>query len=258
MNPDLSFKSHRRTALLLAEAKSGGVDNVQAKKYKALTPNDISKLGLTDLPAPNLSDQVFYACTKANRDMVMANEAKYQWGFPILTFDGKMLKKEEKSAPFQDEEVERLFSDGVGFDHDPPLAFFPFGVGDSDGWVVLSVLYELAVFWTRQQTIFTPDQLLRECHPFVGYFDRDQKRRFLGITKAALDKISKSGNTRFSIKPLRGDHWQIVKFSVGKLAKNAITFLADSFDKRGPTMDLQKFLDDEARRLAAEESKGEH
>jgi hypothetical protein len=257
LDPDLSFKSHKRTALLLAEAKSGGVDNEQAKKYKALTPNDISRLGLTDLPAPNLSIQVFYACTKANRDMVMANEAKFHWGFPILTFDGKVLKKEEESAPFQDEEIERLFSTGVGFDHEPPLTFFPFGEGDSDGWVVLSVLYELAVLWTRQETTFTPDQLLRQCHRLFGYFDKEEKRRLLGITKSALDKINKSGSTRFAVRPLRGDKWQIVKFSIGRLGKNAITFLADSFDQKRPTMDLQKFLDDEARRLAAEESKGQ-
>ena len=248
LNPDISFKSHKANRLLLSEAKSGGVDNEQAKKYKALAPDDISRRGLTTLPAVGLSVETCYFCTSANRASVLANEAKHQWGFPIITFDGTSLKKERTNAKFRDEALEALFTEGITFDHEPTYAFYPFGEGDSEGWIVESVLWKLAVLATQGKTKFTEDQLVNECHPLIGYFGREEKKYVRRITHSALDLINKSGSQRFSIKPLKGQEWQIVKFSLGKFTKRYITFLADSFDKKGKFEDLTKWFAEEEKK----------
>gem|GEM_PF-4565177 len=239
--------------MLLAEAKSGSIDNDQASRYKAVTPEVISKLGLTKLPYPNLALDVFYTCTSANREAVMANEAKYRWGFPILTFDGSVLKKEKTSAKFKDPAVEKLFADGIKFDHELTYAFYPFGEGDSDGWIVTSILMRLAFLWTQGQHRFTPEDVVKGCHPLLGYFDRDERRHVLAVTRSALTEISKSGNRRFVIRPLRGQEWQIDAFSTGKYARRFIALLADTFDHKVRTDDLERIFREEAAKIEDED-----
>ena len=256
-NPDLSFKSHKANHLLLIEAKSGSVDNEQAKKYKSLTPADISRLGLTALPAPPLTIDVCYACTRENRESVLANEARYQWGFPIITYDGTVLRKEKTNAKFSDPALENLFAEGISFERDPSYSFYPFGEGDSPGWVVESVLFQLAILWTRGKDKFTVDELVQNCHPLIGYFDRDQVRQIIGLTRSALIKISQSGSRRFSIKQLKGQEWQIVKFGVGRFTRKYISLFADTFDARGQTLDLERYFKEATLKAEAEEEKEE-
>ena len=256
VRPDLSFKSHQANTLLLGEAKSGGVDNEQASRYKALTPELISTLGLTKLPAPKLNLDVFYACTKANRESVMANEARHQWGFPILSFDGTILKKEKTNARFKDPAVEKLFADGITFDHELTCAFYPFGEGDSDGYIVSSVLMRLAFMWTQGQNRFTVEGLVEECHPLMGYFDRSEKIRVFAVVRSLLTDISRAGNRRFVIRPIRGSEWQIDAFAAGRFARRLIMGFADTFDHRDRVADLERLFK-EAAEEEEKEKKGQ-
>lgn len=257
LRPDISFKSHKSNILLLGEVKGGGVDNVQAKKYKALKPDDISKQGLTTLPAPNLQLDVFYACTSENRESVMNNEAKHAWRFPILTFDGGTLKKERTNARFKDPDVESLFSEGVTLDHELTYSYYPFGEGDTIGWIAQSLLYTIGVLWTQNERIFSTERLVVASHPLLGFFGKDERRQLFAITRSVLMKISTSPNVHVSVKPLRGEKWQIDRFVIGKYMRKYISLLADSLDAPKQYVDLQRYLDEESRKAEDEEKSQE-
>jgi hypothetical protein len=232
LTPDISFMSREKNSVLVCEAKAGGIDNDQAKKYKLLKPEDISRRALTALPAENLKVEVCYFCLLENRLEVLANEGKNRWGFPIIFFDGRSLKKDVSSGRFQDQRLEELFSRGVTIEREPPNTFYPFGSGDSQGWIAFCILYELMKLWALNKREITEDELIRSCHPLLGYCFRDERNFVKKITHVALESISKSGSLRYVIKPLGNQRWQLVKMTLGKNSERFITFLADGLDKR--------------------------
>jgi len=251
LNPDLAFKSDARNEVLLVEAKSGGIDNKQAAKYKALAPDDISRRNLTSLPAENLKVEVCYVCLFQNRLEVLANEGKYYWGFPIIFFDGKSLRKDASSGKFRDERLEGLFSTGVTIEREPPNTYYPFGQGDSQLWISFCVLSQLMEMYAIGKREVTEDGVIKACHPLLGYCFKDERNFVKQITHTALESISKSGSLRYTIKSLGGQKWQLVKMTLGKNSESFIAKFSEEFDKKPDIRkieDLTKWIVEDERK----------
>ncbi len=251
LSPDLQFKSDAATTILFCEAKSGGIENGQAKKYKFLTPDIISSRNLTTLPAQNLKVETCYVCLFENRLDVLANEGLYRWGFPIIFFDGKTLKKDESTGNFNDPSLNKVFSKGITISREPPNTFYPFGQGDSQGWIAYCVLTQLLESWAMGVREVTEDDLIRNSHRFFGYCFQDERNFVKRITHTALESISKSGSLRYTIKPLGNQRWQLVKMTLGKNSEGFVAKFCDEFDKRPDdrqTADLTEWIKEEEKK----------
>ena len=140
VQPDVTFKSHEKKHLLMSEAKSGGIDNAQAEGFKKITPEIISSQGLTSLPASGLTSELCYACSSGNKETALRNEKEHHHGFPILVYESNVLRKDGATSAFQDGRLENLFAKGVVFAKPPPHNNYPFGEGDTKGWIAFHVL----------------------------------------------------------------------------------------------------------------------
>lgn len=241
LNPDITFKSHARNRLLIIEAKSGGINNEQAKRYKALTPDHISRLGLTTLPATNLTTQVCYACLSKNIDKVLDNEQRHQHGFPIIVFSGSTLRKVEQSESFDDPELQQLFSDGVTFDCEPSYFNYPFGPDDTKGWIAYCVLSKLAEFWAREKKRFTEIDLMRECHPLIEYLGKKEQKIIHRVVHGVLEEVNDNDLPRLTIKKHKNQEWEIITFIFTKINAKSLMDMATRFDTKPDYDDLEKW-----------------
>ena len=242
LNPDVSFKSHKQNHLLLVEAKSGGVDNEQAKKYGSLTADDISKRGLTTLPATNLAFQVCYVCLSKNKREVLENEKRMNWGFPILVFDGSSLKKEITDAAFIDKDLENLFSAGVKFNREPSYTHYPFDNSDTKGWIAYCIISKLAEFWAKETRRFSENELVRACHPLIEYLGRKERNAIRRTTHLFLVELNDKEFSRLEIKPHRNQEWELLNFVLTKKHSESLMMMADDFDKKEDFADMREFF----------------
>ncbi len=248
--PDLSFRSANPNELLLIEAKSGGVNNEQARKYASLDPVEISKRGLTSLEAMGLSVQVCYAVTAMNRDKVLENEKRYRLGFPIITFQNNLVAREPKSSPFKNPKLEKFFSDGVKFRRNPSTEVFPFSADDSRGWIAFSVASKLIELNAVGISRFTELDLTRRCHPLMGYFSRENEAEIRSVVHKTLTSLRDIGSTRLVIRSLSNQEWEISTFRRVKSVRKMLMDLAEKLDSEPG--DLRKFLTEAAKDEAKE------
>jgi hypothetical protein len=242
VQPDLAFKSHERNHLLLSEAKSGGIDDGQAGHLKQVTPQMISSQGLTSLPAPNLSFEACYACGGGNKTVVFRNEAEKHYGFPILVYEGGSLRKGADSGAFIDRPLDDLFSTGVAFLKPPPTHHYPFGEGDSKGWIAFQVLAAISEIVALGKTTFTETELMRKTHPLLEYMDARARQYIHRVIADVLNTLNlREDDDRFVIKRLRSQEWQVVKFRRTKLVAEMLMGIADEFDGRPDYADLTSF-----------------
>ncbi|MBI3859503.1 MAG: hypothetical protein HY296_04600 [Thaumarchaeota archaeon] len=242
VQPDLTFKSHERNRLLVAEAKSGGVDNAQAASFKQLTPDILSSQGITTLPATNLSFETCYACSSTNRDVVFQNEAQNHHGFPILVYEDETLKKGNGSSAFQDGLLENLFSRGVTFSRPPSFSNYPFGEGDGKGWIAFQVLAAISELEALGKGTFTEKDLMVKTHPLLGYMDPKARQYIHRVISDVLNTLNlREEDERFVIKKLHNQEWQVVKFRRTKQVAQMLMQIADEFDQKPDYEDLTSY-----------------
>ncbi|MGH2637913.1 MAG: hypothetical protein ACRDF4_01285, partial [Rhabdochlamydiaceae bacterium] len=174
------------------EAKSGGIEEKQAERYRTLSPNDILARGLTTLPADNLKLQVCYVCTSGNHEKLLENERKYNLGFPILVFDGSALRESiEIKNVFVSEQLEQLFRVGVIFDKELSNYNYPFGEGDNKAWIAFCLFSTLAQFYGLGKKIFSEIELVRETHPLFEYISSDEKKGIRRTTHDVMEQLNR-------------------------------------------------------------------
>ncbi|QQG48870.1 MAG: hypothetical protein HY247_00680 [archaeon] len=242
--PDLSFKNANPNELLLIEAKSGGVDSEQGKKYSKLQPLDISKKGLTSLDAKDLSIQVCYACTASNKQKVLENEKRNKLGFPIIAFENNRIVKEPSSALFKNHKLEKFFSAGVSFERSPSTDVYPFSADDSRGWIAFYVMAKLVELHAVGKTRFSEKDLMLKCHPLISYFSNEHQGEVHSVVHKALVSIVEIGSTRVQIRSVGNQEWEITKFHRVKSVRKMLMDLAEKLDSE--PQDLRRFLTEAA------------
>ena len=237
--PDVTFKSYEKNNLLMFEAKSGSVDNEQAERYSKAKPDDLSKQGITSLPAPKLKFELGYVCTSSNKQKLEENERQFRWGFPILVFEDHILRRNGKYAKFKERKLDLLFSKGVPFNRTPSYEIFPFGESDSKNWIAFCLLSQMAQFAAVGKTRFTEKELVNACHPLFEYFWRDEKESIYRITRATMNKLNEMGTQKIIIKKHANNEWELLKFDFKKSTAKLLMDVADSVPD---TVDIAKFL----------------
>jgi hypothetical protein len=222
---DILLKNSQLNSLLFIECKDGGLDLDQANRYNTLTDSDILTSQITNLVG-DIKHEIAYIGSKQKKDKLITDIKFSSLKFPILINEESKITLEYNK--FVCPTLEEIFSNEVSIKN-YSLNYYPFGVNDSDEYI-LSIITPTLMKFMGMQKEFSPEDILNETHSifnYIGTLTINELKRKIGIL---LSNLSKKELNKFFEMPTTKTNFKLKsKGSIG-LRKEIEKYIASQLE----------------------------